>query len=83
METVDEVAPIARELLLTTLYHLEMLRREGKVEAPEFLTDKGLAQAKSLIDHGFKATEEEIYATMAFIMSKGRVAETVKATPDE
>lgn len=66
--------------ILVTLYHLEELRRQGVVEAPQFLTDQGYENAKELVDHGYKLSKEEIHAVMEFIMTKGPISpvETVR-----
>jgi hypothetical protein len=49
-----------KDVLLWCMYHMESRRLNGELQASEVLSEKGLDDAKSLIDSGFQPTPAEI-----------------------
>jgi hypothetical protein len=49
-----------KDVLLWAMYSMEKLRLDGQLQASEVLSEKGLDNAKRLIDSGFQPTLAEI-----------------------
>jgi hypothetical protein len=49
-----------KDVLLWCMYHMEVRRLNGEFEASEVLSEKGLDDAKRLIDSGFIPTPTEV-----------------------
>jgi hypothetical protein len=48
-----------KDVLLWAMYSMEKLRLDGQLQASEVLSEKGLDDAKRLIDSGFQPTPVE------------------------
>jgi hypothetical protein len=49
-----------KDVLLWAMYSMEKIRLDGQLQASEVLSEKGLDDAKRLIDSGFQPTLDEI-----------------------